>query len=281
MVETFTAPMLAVWLPESERPIMVLTTSKVMPLGYLAPSFDGTDAPRVHLDDGDGPAGATRVPARRPGLADRREYELELDLDARGDGELRGTIELHGMEAVAWRDTLRNIDRDRIEELFQQVEIGRLVRGLTLETLKIVNEKKLDRPLILRFTAAARGVGVRQDDALVLPAALVPMNLAMDFAQLPERKTGEVLPYAPATEAHVTIALRGAKFTSVPSGEDVDSDFGTFTRAVTRGGVGASTLELELRSTLRLGTVEPSAYPDLASFAREVDAAEKDVLRAK
>jgi hypothetical protein len=32
---------------------------------------------------------------------------------------------------------------------------------------------------------------------------------------------------------------------------------------------------------LRVGIVEPADYPGLASFAREVDAAEKDVVRAK
>jgi len=281
MVETFAAPMLAVWLPDSGEPIMVLTTSKVMPLGYLAPSFAGTDALRVQLDDGDGPAGPTRVPGRLPRHADRRKYDLELDLDSRGDGELRGTIELHGMEAVVWRDTLRNVDRDRIEELFQQAEIGRLVRGLTLDTVKIVNEKKLDRPLVLRFKATARGVGVRQDGALVLPAALVPMNLAMGFVQLPHRQTGVVLPYAPVSEAHVTIKLKGATFSNVPSAERIDSDFGKFVRAVEKGGVGESALELRLTSALQLGIVEPADYPKLASFAREVDAAEKDVLRAK
>jgi hypothetical protein len=282
MVETFTAPMLAVWLPGKKQPTMVLTTSKVMPLGYLAPSYDQTDALRVHLDEGDGPAGAVRLPARRPGLADRRKYELELELDARGDGELRGTLELQGMEAVAWRDTLRNVDRDRIEELFQQAEIGRLVRGLTLEALEIKNEKKLDRPLVMRFVAVARGVGVRQDKALVLPAALVPMNLGMGFAQLPERRTGVVIPYAPLHEAQVTIKLNGARFTSVPSTEKISTAYGSFTRTVAaEGGVGEPTLKLTLRSSLNLGIVEPSDYPELAAYAREVDAAEKDLVRAK
>jgi hypothetical protein len=115
----------------------------------------------------------------------------------------------------------------------------------------------------------------------VLPAAFVNMNAAARFAELPERQTGVVVPYAPEQEARVIVELDGAAFTQVPPPQDIRKAHGRFVRTIESGGVGERTLTLAVRSTLRTGVVTPSDYGALAELARLVDAAEEDVIAVR
>jgi hypothetical protein len=259
---------------------MVLTASKVLPLGYLSPGYSGSEALRVPLDPGDGKAGKVAVPRSPVELADRRAWDLQVDLDRSGDAVVRGKITLSGMEAVAWRQGLRDIDRDRVREAFQQAELGWL-RGATLRDLDIRNEKALAEPLVLEFVADAPDLGIAQGGALSLRSSIVPLNQGATYTSLPRRVTGIVVPYAPVREVRVAFEVEGGSFSEVPDAENITSSFGTFERKVAEGGVGKKRLVLEMRSTLRTGVVEPSAYDDLAGFARKVDAAEQALIRAR
>jgi hypothetical protein len=280
MVETYDAAMLAVRLPDRREPLMVLTASKVLPLGYLSPGYSGSDALRIPLDERDGPAKRVTLPRSPAELADRREWDLQVTVDRSGGAVVRGKITLGGMEAVAWRQGLREIDRDRVREAFQQAELGWL-RGATLRELDILNEKALAQPLVLEFVADAPDLGIAQDGALSLRSALVPLNHGASYTSLPRRVTGIVVPYAPMREVRVAFELEGAAFSEVPEAESINSSFGTFERRIAEGGVGKNRIVLEMRSTLRTGVVEPSAYDELAGFARRIEAAEQALLRAR
>jgi cellulose synthase operon protein C len=280
MVESYEAAMLAVSLEHQDAPLMVMTASKVMPLGYLTPGFANTEALRVHLHASDGPAGRVELPAPPAHLADERRYKLSIELDAAGSGTVRGTLSLQGMEAVAWREGLREFDRDRIEEVFQQAELGWL-RGATLSTLEVRNEKTIDKPLVLEFVAKADAMGFHQDGALVLPASPMPLNLGARWTALPRRTTGMVIPYAPVQHAEVELIVEGATFTEVPREETLRSAFGSYERRVSSGGLGKNHVVLRYQSTLRTGVIEPSDYEALAGFTREVEAAEQALVKAE
>mgnify|MGYP002619842990 CR=1 FL=1 len=279
LLESYEAAMLAVSLDGSDEPLMVLTASKVMPLGYLTPGYARTEGLRVHLDATDGPAGPVVLPAPPAELSDSRKYALSLELDDGGAGTVRGSLALSGMEAVAWREALREFDRDRIEEVFQQAELGWL-RGATLTQLEIRNEKAIGKPLVLEFTASAQGMGFVQDGALVLPSSPMPLNLGLRWTGLPRRTTGIVIPYAPVQDAQVEIVVKGARLVEVPGEETIRSPFGSYERRVSAGGVGKDRVVLQFRSTLRTGVVEPEEYQGLAAFAREVEAAEQALVKA-
>lgn len=279
MLGAYDTAMLAVPVADADQPLMVLTASKVMPPGYLPPGLRGTQAMRLALDDDDGRSGPVRVPTLA-GVEDRRQWDLDIEVNADGAATVAGVIELTGMEAVFWRQALRDVDRDRIEEVFEQAELQWL-RGATLSTLEIEGDKALNQPLRLKFSAEAPGLGIVQDGALVLRAAPMPMNPSARYAALPRRTTGLVVPYAPVQVATLRYHLADGSFTAVPEAEAVTSDFGRFERTVTAGGAGKPTLTVQIRSSLRTGVVEPQAYPELAEFARDVDTAEQAVLRAK
>ncbi len=279
MPESYDAAILAVDVGERE-PLMVLTASKVMPLGYLGPGHAGAQALRVHLEDGDAPAGPVTLPQARPELADRRSWSLDITLEDDGDAQVDGTITLGGVEALVWRQALRDVDRDRIREVFQQAELGWL-RGASLKTLEIDAERDLDAPLVLRFSASGAQLGIEQGGALMLRADPLPLSTAARMATLPVRKTAMIVPYAPDLRATITLALpSGGSFREVPEAVRIGGRFGSYQRSVTGGGVGRDRLVLEFRSQLQPGLVEAKDYPAFADFAREVEAAEQAIVRA-
>ncbi|MEM6992070.1 MAG: tetratricopeptide repeat protein [Myxococcota bacterium] len=276
--EGFDTAMLAVDLPGATEPLMILTASKVMPPGYLPPGFRGAPAVRLQLQEDEPASGPVTVPGLST-LADSRVWDLSLTVARDGSGAVSGSVNLLGMEAVFWRQALRDIDRDRIEEVFLQAELSWL-GGATLDKLTIEGEKDLDAPLVLRFTAQAQDIAIAQDGALVLRAAPMPLNTAARYASLPRRTTGLVVPYAPTQVANLEYTLTDGTFSEVPKTTRVTSSFGEFSRTV-EGAAGRPTLGLTVRSTLKPGVIAPEAYPDLAGYARDVDAAEQAVLRAK
>ncbi len=279
MLEEYAAAMLAVELPGSDDPLMVLTASKVMPLGYLAPGYAGTDALRVHLDAGDGPSGPVKLPAARDALLDRRSWALTIDLDDEGAAKVAGKITLQGGEAIAWRQALREVDRDRIRELFQQAELGWL-RGASLGELEILEEKQLDRPLVLTFTATAREYAIRQGDALILRADPLPLSIAARMTALPSRKTGMVVPFSPDLRVELTLRVHGSVLRELPEAVKIEGPFGRYERKLAGGGVGQDHAKLELRSTVRPGVVTVDDYARFSEFAREVESAEQALIRA-
>ncbi|MEX1368774.1 MAG: hypothetical protein AB1Z98_36940 [Nannocystaceae bacterium] len=278
LVDRYEAAMLAVTLPDADEPLMVMTASKVMPLGYLAPSYRKTAGLRVHLEPGEGKSGPVTLPDASPGLLDRRRYDLDLRMDRGGEGTVEGTITLQGMEALLWRQALRQIDRDRVEEVFQQAELGWLP-GATLVELSFEDEDRLDRPLVLRFSARSSSMGVTQDGELVLRATPMPLDPGAPFAALPQRNTGLLIPYAPQMEAELRYRIEGATLQDLPRPVTIETEHGRYDRQVESGGGGVLTLRVQ--SSLRTGVVEPQEYPGLAAFVREVGRAGQDVLRAR
>ena len=277
MIENYDAPMLAVPLAGRSEPLMVMTASKVMPMGYLPPGYDGATALRLPVRPGD-PAGEVEIPALPPELADARRWDLTISTDVTGDAAVKGSITLTGGEAIAWRQALREIDKDRIREVFQQAELSWL-RGNDLVDLTIEGADDLDEPLVLSFEATTASLGVVQNGALMLRSDLVPVNLGAPYVALPQRMTGLVVPYAPRHSARIRVEVRDGRLAELPEPVELRGDFGSFQRRVD-GRPGGSAVTLELESTLRTGVVEAHAYPQLAKFVRAVEGASAAALRA-
>ena len=282
LFETYDTPYLAVWTgAPKDQPLMVTTGSKVVPLGYLVPGVSGAQGLRVPLAETDPAPGPVRFPTRFEALADRRSYRVTLELQRDGTGRVEGSIELQGMEAAAWRDVLRNLDRDRINDGFERAELAVLFPGATVELadLQIEQEKQLDAPLRLVFSGGIRGAVVAQGGELLMRAATVPLNVGLGYTPLPQRKTGYAIPYAPILSAQVTIQIAGAKFTGTPTAENIETPQGSYRRKVEAGADGSLTVRTS--ATLQTGVFGPDQYPALAGLTRRVKAAEDQVIRAR
>lgn len=279
MVEAYEAPMLASFPDGAKEPLMILTTSEHMPLGYLVPSFSGAEAYRLALADGDPAPGKVVLPKNPSRFADRRKYDLDVKLDGSGNGTVKGSIALQGAEAFQWRSALEQVDADRIEEVFQQAELSVLLRGssLDVESLEIENAEDTQQDLVLRFTALARNVGAAQGGQLTFGVAVVPMNLGLGYASLPERWSGMTVPYAPVQEATVRITVEGASI-KAPEPADIMTAFGSYSRAVEGDG---KSLTLKTRGELNLGEVLADDYDDFTRYVQAVAAAEQALVQAK
>lgn len=276
MFESFDTPVL-VANDGTQTPWVAMTASKVMPIGYLPPGYARTEALRIPLDETHDRPVRARMPDVPRGLADRRSWTLSMELDAEGRAKVDGQIVMHGMEAISWRQALRDIDRDRVEELFQTTELAWL-RGSTLGKLEITHEDELDQPLTFRFTADAEGVALRQGDALVMRSVSLPINIAARYAGLTERKTSLVIPYAPDQDAEIRITLRGARLDEGPAPLELNSNWGSFVREVETKD---TEILVRVHAHLQPGTVPADAYPALADYARQVDVALQAPLRAR
>lgn len=282
LVETYDTAMLAVAQAGGE-PLVVGTSSEVIPLGYLSPAYAGSRGLRVQLESDERPAGYVDVPANRSQYADGRKWDLEIELDERGSGTLVGSIELRGFEAIIWRDAFDKLDADEVPEVFTSAELRRIlpIAGLDLVALEFDNQWELDQPLVARFSATVRNGGVVQDGQLATLAAAVPLDLVTGYTQLPERWSGMVIGYAPELVANVRVALRGRTFSEVPRDVAITGARGTYTRRLVAGGVGMSEVEFESHSALQTGIVEVRDYRELAQYAAKVQAAEQQLLRAR
>ena len=182
------------------------------------------------------------------------------------------------MVLVAWRQALREIDADRIREVFQQAELGWL-RGSDLVELDIQGADDLEAPLVLAFEATTASLGVVQNGVLMVRSDIVPLNLGAPYVALPQRMTGMVVPYAPVHEATVRFEIADGRLSEVPEPVALEGAFGSFERHV-EGTAGGNAVTLQLRSTLRTGVIEPHDYPKLAKFVRSVEAASAASIRA-
>ena len=273
-LEDFGIPVLVVHPKGAARPVPAILESRVVPLGYLPPALAHAPALRLHLDGSDGPPGKVELPSVPAELQDQRRYELDWTLDLRGDGDLVGRIELRGQEAIVWREALEKIEPSRRRDVFEQAELARFGRGLSLEDLKIRGRKDLSQPLVLEFSAKVEGFGVRQGGTLTVPANLVTFNMARPYATLPERRTGLLIPYAPRQVATIRLKVKGGEVRAAPEPADVRDAHGGFRRAV-QVAPGGDALVLELVGDLKVGIVEPEDYGDLVELAQDIDEAER------
>jgi tetratricopeptide (TPR) repeat protein len=146
----YETPVLSVFVDGASEPIVVMTGSRALPLGYLTPGYSGSDAMRVQLADDEPHSGPTKMPASPAKLANRRHYELEIDVAEDGSGTVRGTIELGGLEALLWRNELEQLDPDRLQEAFMQAELGAVMgyTALDLDSLEMRGRDALNEPLV-------------------------------------------------------------------------------------------------------------------------------------
>ncbi|HLT37721.1 MAG TPA: hypothetical protein VK034_15615, partial [Enhygromyxa sp.] len=282
LVGSYDTAMLALVRPGKD-PLLIGTSSEVIPLGYLSPSYADGRALRVQLERDEPKPGYVAVPSNPEQYRDLRRWDIEIALDTRGSGRVRGSVELRGLEAIIWRDAFDKVDEYRLPELFTQAELSRMLPGasLDLDQFQIENQWELEQPLVFRFSASARNAGVAQGGQLVMLAAAVPIDQATGYTRLPSRWSGMVINYAPVLEAKVHYLLDGASFAEVPADVSITDPRGSYPRKLVSGGVGQRELTFESRSTLVPGIVEAADYRELAGFAVRMQTAEQQLLRAR
>lgn len=271
MLDTYEQPLMVV-----DGDLVALPLAQAVPLGYVPPNLGEASAVRIPTSSVEAMSLVeTTLP---PASGDHRTWAITITVDDHGDGTVAGTLELTGLEAIRWRQALRDIDRDRWNEVFLRAELGWL-RGASLDRLEVEHAKEPDVPLRWVFRATAPGLGALEEGgAMILRSGLVPLNSAAEFASLPARKTTMLIPYAPLISAEITYRFSGqARPQGVPEAIDIHGPWGRFQRTVEHQ---SSEAVLRYRSELRAGRIKPDDYAAFAEHARQIESSLRSPIRA-
>ncbi|RMG97617.1 MAG: hypothetical protein D6705_08275 [Deltaproteobacteria bacterium] len=270
-------PVLMVFFDGLSDGLPVMADARGVAPGYLPPPLSGARAFRLHLDPQDGSAGFVRLPKVPPELADRRTYDVTVEVDGLGRGRIEGRIELTGVEAFGWRQALESLPPDRHAEVFETTELARLRIGATLIDVDFAHEDDVARPLVVTFSGRIDGWGVRQGRRRVLPTGVFPVNPARPYATLQERKTGLLVSSDADVRVRWTVRAKDGTFVEMPRDAKVSTAAGTYRRTVRRDETGRE-VRIEIRSRLRAGVYPPDRYGQVRTLAQQVAEADGAVL---
>lgn len=277
-LESFDSPMLAVWPDGAEQPWPVTTTSRIVPLGYLLPTHRQSAGLRVPIWPNDPAAGPVKAPSGRE-IADARHYQIQLQLDAGGRGSLTGRLELTGFEAIQWRNALESVEANRVRELFERIELPRLLPHAHLELgeLELLYEERLDKALTFEFSARVSDAADMGAGELQLPAGIVSLNPGEQFTSgRNSRELDLYLPYGPSISFDVDIQVRGATLEQLPESIEVRTPYGSLVRYCER--LGPAHIQLRSSSELVDGQIAAEDYPGLVDFVARVRSAELQTI---
>jgi tetratricopeptide (TPR) repeat protein len=278
----YDAPYVAVRVPGASRPELYFASQKWVAKGYLFPAVIGSTALRIGMNVFNDEDAVVHVPSVSS-QPDLRRYALDVSVDERGTGHLRGKLELSGIEAAQWRSGIEELDPAKLNQAFQSAEFGQWPQGggLELLDLKIDHADQPDLPLLVTFGARVRELGVFQGGGLNIPVGFVAMNAAERLASLPERQQALVISEDSNVELDLTLTLSDSVFAQIPGDLAIKlGDFGRYERQVI-GKKGDSTLKIKVKSSLMHHLVPSAEYADLGEFAQDVRAAELEWMRVR
>ncbi len=256
---------LIVRLGEGPDAIFLMTSARGVPFGFLDPLLRaqpafviGPQAERIRLPDVD---------------LERYRTSLRADvaLNARG-GALFTVVETYrGPAAIAWRGDLEGVPEAVLEQRFEEGYVSRLIPGARLRSLEVSGRRDTEGPLILRYSFEVASLGRRQGGHWVLPR-LLPSMLSAQMASLPSRTTTQMVGQL-ARDLELRIAVP-SELTMPSAPTDVALSAPGGASFSERASVEGRTLRIVRSLRIPMMRVAPAAYPDFASFCRQVDQAE-------
>ena len=109
-------------------------------------------------------------------------------------------------QAVAWRSQLEQIPEAKLNRRIEQDYVARLFPNASLTSLEISGREQDQPDLHLHYVADVGSFARTVSDGLSLPA-LLPSELAANYARNASRKTTELIPSPVRTTVEVSVAL--------------------------------------------------------------------------
>jgi hypothetical protein len=251
-----------------EPPMWLFTVERWAPFGFVPPILRGQ--PALLMKPG---APAARVSEGLLGQ-DTREFKVHVELRAQGSAKVDVVEKLHGSEAVAWRSQLEQIPAAELNRRMEQDYVARLFPNASLTTLEITGREQDQPDLQLHYVAEVGSFARSVSGGLSLPA-LLPSELAANYARNAARKTTELIPSPVRTTVEVSVAL--------PSGIAAPAPLSPVSLSAKLPGNPSFAETISIRSdgftlqrslTVPRTRVTPSEYTTFADFCRRVDAVE-------
>ncbi|HZZ86191.1 MAG TPA: hypothetical protein VFE30_16800 [Anaeromyxobacteraceae bacterium] len=250
------------------REVWLDPTVRFTPFGELPDPLRGAEA--VLLPEPNVPLAWTRTPAGAP-AEPTRSVSLEIALDERGDAEVTGQEVYRGFDGAAVKASFELLDPPQRRQAVEQA-LARSFRGLTLDSLEVTGEGKLDEPFRLHYRFRAPSWARVEGGRLVADSPIFAARLAARHPSRASRETPLLLGVSERSALEVVCRPPAGYHPADSRPREVSSPYGAYRRGERADG---NALVREDRLELRLARVAPADYPSFASFARAVDGAQE------
>ena len=248
-------------------------TARLHPLEVLPDADRGAKVLIVRADG----ARTARIPFPEPEANTLRD-EIRVDLTA-GEG---AAVTLVRRPMGRWdprhrqRFTGNATQRSEEVERFLTSMFGALLAPPSLDP---VDFEDLTRPLELRFQAQVQEVARPAQGGYELPTTFDPLNLLVDLASEPERKTDLLLDVPWVRDTRIEYLLgEGRRVVDPPEPIELETEDAAYRRVVEPSEAGVVVSE---RFTLRTHRIPLERYPAFRELCRAVDAAQDAALRVE
>jgi hypothetical protein len=234
------------------------------PFGFLPAEIRGM--PAVRYDPPGQGFETVRLPDR-PDLQEGLIASLDLAIDEEsGDVRVQGDVEVTGGFAAEFRDgLLERSPADREGDL-TGIFVSSSFPGADVESISIDGLDDRQAPLVVHFTARARGLAVRRGGSLLLPP-LLPQTVSAGYAPLPTVEH-PALAFPPTrVDLRLRIHAEGWRVGGV-SGAGVDAAGVLFEQ---QSGDESDGGTLHRVLSIQRARLEPDEYPPFAQAVRRAE----------
>lgn len=260
---------LAIRVQGSTGPLWVETGVRRSAFGTLSPLVRGQDALIL-----DAPFERARV-SMPPDETDLHTIEVDLTVEPDGDARASITETFRGLGAAGWRNELADVPEARLETLFEQNYVARILPGALMRSLRISGREDPESPLEFHYEIEVEDIGRVENGARLLPP-LFPSQLTANFARLASRRRAQIVP-PQARDVRITLHAPPGGRIEAPADQTFEGRDGmTVSYSSTPSADG---LVHTRRVRVHRMRVPPAEYADFAQLCRSADEQEQRAIR--
>jgi tetratricopeptide (TPR) repeat protein len=263
--------------PPGKDPVYVSAQLRWVPFGQLR--YDYTDSQVFVTSPGGGRI--ERIPAAPISDAKASVTEMQLDLDAAGVATGTIKVTVPGWLGALLKEQIERTDKKRLDQWAAGWVLGPIGRLAPKPKgpARFQNAASRSDPLVIEIDVEMKQLVRKTDGGGTLELPFRSMALAKGFVDRKERKLPFVFHQFFVDESQAVINLDPAwKIAEVPAEFDRRGPVGSVT---IRRKLEGTKLTLRREIVLTPADIPPAGFPDVASFAKDVDQAEAQKIQLR
>jgi hypothetical protein len=267
--ELFEYPLARIEPPGGE-PVYVGTQFRYLPFGLIR--HDLTDAP-VFVTGDDG-GRIERIPPVPLSEAKTAEISMDVALDAEGAAKGTVSVTVYGWRGALFKEQIERAEKKRLDQFATGFVLGPIGRLAPKQqgAARFKNATSRTEPLVIEIDVEMKQLVRKSGTGGTMEIPFRPLTLARAFVDRKERKLPFVFHQYMIEDDQATISLDPVwKVDSLPEDFERSGPLGTI--AIRRTAEGTK-LSIKRAIALTPADVPASGFPDVASFAKDVDQAE-------
>jgi tetratricopeptide (TPR) repeat protein len=253
------------------KPLWLFFNGDFSPFDLIPLTLQGR--PAIALDA----AAATLTTDMYDPEVERQRVTFDIAITDEGHISATGAEVSQGFRGAGLRGLIKQLQEDpsKVDKVLEGF-LGAFFRSVSIRDHAFENTSRSDLPVTVRYDFDAKHFGVvLPDRTLEVKALIYHEDLSRDYAKLSERKQPLILPNTHNTDITFRFVLPpGSKLTSAPKAVDLQTPFGSFTRAFEPHPSDPLRFTLHERLDLSPQIIPASEYPAFVDFLARVDLAQ-------